>query len=144
MEDRSPARTHIRSPGPSTLGSAVLLNGSFLASACLTVLLSLAAVRHLHGAGQAFPIAAAWGVALLHGMAAFWINDRAIRLAPERFFIWGVGMNALRVLGLCALFMAAYRWYPDHFRAFLTASMIGYFCFLFGEIWNIHRVTGRA
>lgn len=144
MEDRSTGGTRIRTSGPSAVGPAVLLNGCFLAAGVLTILLSVPAVRYLHGAGQAFPLTAAWIVALFHGAAAFLINNRAIRLPAERFFIWGVGMNGLRVLGLLALFMAAYRWYPDHFRAFLTASMIGYFCFLFCEIWNIHRATGRT
>ena len=76
---------------------------------------------------------------LTHGFIALFITARAVERGPDRFFLWALGINGLRVfLLLLLLFFFKLDGRLD-FMALLTGFLTGYFVFLFVEVAGLHR-----
>ena len=98
---------------------------------------------------------AEWGLALIltltQGAISLWINARA--LAPShveglatdtnRFFVWAIGAQGLRVFLLVCVLGLAYRAGMANFAPFLEAALAGYVVMMAAEIWSLHSGSLR-
>ena len=117
---------------------------SYLLAAILTAVFSCAAVGiGFHGI-YGREILAAQALSMMHGATALWITHRALRHKDHSFFLWGLGMNGIRVLVLLAVVIGISRADGLGFQPFVTAVLIGYFCFLFSEIGYLHMASIRS
>jgi len=87
---------------------------------------------------------AAWLLALLHGFAVYIITRHALKFTDHKFFMWGLGMNGVRVLVLLTVLFLLHRWGMEYFQTFLAATLIGYFCFLFSEVFYLHHMSMKG
>ena len=112
--------------------------------------LSLPVVRGYCGALPVADLAAGWIVAGLNGLAALWLNRRAVGTDGRRFVQWGVIANALRLAALVAI-LGAYWWrFPERIAAFALTVLTGALVFMAGEVALLHvenirpRIGGKA
>ena len=88
-----------------------------------------------------------WGLALIltltQGAISLWINGRALAGHPDRFFVWAIGAQGLRIFLLVCVLGLAYRSGMAHFGPFLEAALAGYVVMMAAEIWSLHSGSLR-
>lgn len=72
-------------------------------------------------------VAAGWLVAALNALAARAINRRAVGLAPRAFVVWGIIMNATRMLTVFGIFAYVILSCGEPRGGFLMSSLVGFF-----------------
>jgi len=82
-----------------------------------------------------------WGLALIGALLGSGIKFIALRGDFGWFMIWALGINGTRALLFIAIIVAAHQRGMAHFRPFLIAALVGYFCCLFGEVLLLHRIS---
>ena len=115
----------------------------WLAGAGAAALTTVAAQIGLHG--RLFAVE--WGLALIltltQGAISLWINVRALGAHPDRFFVWAIGAQGLRIFLLVGVLGIAFRFGMEHFAPFLAAVLTGYVVMMVAEIWNLHSGSIR-
>lgn len=92
--------------------------------------------------GYDLPSAAAGaGAAGINGLAFFAINRLARMGSPARFLAWSLLGNGFRILVLILLIYVVYHRTSLQFSVFTAGTLAGYFTFLFGEVWGLHRAS---
>ena len=111
----------------------------FIQAALAATLLTALALRLTHETLPQFEFGFSLIFSLTHGYFALFITARAIERGSDRFFLWALGINGLRVfLLLLLLFLLRLDGRLD-FMALLTGFLTGYFVFLFAEVAGLHR-----
>jgi hypothetical protein len=81
-------------------------------------------------------LAAGWAVAVAQGLAALWIDGRAIGAGTARFLLWGLGANSLRI-AMVAGSIFAFR-QPGVGRSYVISLVAGFLTFMVGEVLVLH------
>lgn len=116
------------------LGSAP---ATFLAGLLLTLAATSAVITAAYTGFLLRPLAWAWGVSAAHGFLFAFFNAKAVGPDLNTFLRWGLVMNVTRVVALLAVIFLAGQSGMEHFDAFVVATLVGYFCFLFSEIAHL-------
>ena len=115
----------------------------WLAGAAAAAVATAGAQFGLHG--QLF--ATEWALALIltltQGAISLWINARALAAHPDRFFVWAIGAQGLRIFLLVCVLGIAFRYGMAHFAPFLAAALTGYVVMMVAEIWSLHSGSLR-
>ena len=88
-----------------------------------------------------------WGMALIltltQGAISLWINARALAAHPDRFFVWAIGAQGLRIFLLVCVLGIAFRFGMEYFAPFLAAALTGFVVMMMAEIWSLHSGSLR-
>lgn len=76
-----------------------------------------------------------------NGLLVLLIHHKAIGSAPPRFLIWSLLGNGFRIMVLILAIYLVYQRTFLNFKVFITGALTGYFTFLFGEVWGLHRTS---
>jgi hypothetical protein len=82
-----------------------------------------------------------WLLALTQGLIAVWIDTRALRGNPNRFMVWGILAQNLRVMALIGILVLVFRRGMLHFTPFMVAVLAGFLAMLAGQVWWLHKRT---
>jgi hypothetical protein len=80
-----------------------------------------------------------WGLALVQGLLAVWIDRRGMRGNPDYFMAWALGAQAFRLLGVVAILWLAYKGGMANFTPFATAAMAGILVMMAAQVWALHK-----
>ena len=108
----------------------------------LMVGLTIAVIYLAGGLPEWKPCLAGWIAAAANAGTAWWLNRKAIRSGDQRFVWWAIGGNGLRI-GLFLAIIVIFVWRGGPSRSFLIAALMGYFLFLFDEVFSLHEMSMR-
>ena len=83
----------------------------------------------------------AWFLVSVNGLFTLGIHRTAIKNHCSKPVVWALGMNGLRTLIFAAILVFLSLWSMKNLIPFLVAVLIGYFIFLYTEIFNLHRLS---
>ena len=115
----------------------------WVAGALVTAIVTAVLHQGIHDRVFASEWALALILTLTQGAISLWINARAIAAHPDRFFVWAVGAQGLRVFLLVCVLGLAYRAGMANFAPFLEAALAGYVVMMAAEIWSLHSGSLR-
>lgn len=114
---------------------------SFLFMVFATLGLSALAVRLVCGGWYPHELAAGWALTVLNGAVAAGINRRAVGSSMTPFFFWSLIVHSFRIIVLILVLFLVYHHSPSSFKPLVTATLVGYFSLLWGEIRSLCRMT---
>lgn len=115
----------------------------WLAGALVTAAATAALQQGIHDNFFGAEWALAFILTLTQGAISIWINARAMAAHPDRFFVWAIGAQGLRVFVLVCVLGLAYRSGMANFAPFLEAALAGYVVMMAAEIWSLHSGSLR-
>ena len=95
----------------------------------------------LAAGGETKPAACGFGLCFANGLAGWLIDRRTVGAKGERSVLISLMAHAARAMLLLIVLLAARPALGTGFRAFVAATLAGYFVFLFGEIARLARST---
>ena len=81
-----------------------------------------------------------WLLAFGNGLAGWFIDLRTVGKPGERSVLTGLAAHAVRAMALLLVVAAVRLKYGHKCEAFVAATMVSYFVFLFGEIARLARI----
>ena len=111
---------------------------SYLIPVTLMILISLGIVYGVYGALYWDEMIVGWTIALSNGLLMMWINQISFRHRGQKSIFWGLVVNGIRAISLLMLLSILHTLEMMNFEPLIVTVLIGYFSFLYSEIYILH------